>query len=728
VSALAGRLGALRRSRPARRRRRPALPAAVGRVATPATGVTCGVGFVLAALAFYAQGGVANEPNTYAEVLLVGGGGLLAATALAGPGRHARIAPMHGGWSLGLFGVLALLTAFSIVWSVDPSASWLETNRTFAYLAAFGSGIALVRLLPSHWPSLLSGVALASVIVCAYALVTKVFPEWLAEDEIFARLRAPFGYWNAVGLMAASGVPPLVWLAARRSGHAAANALAYPGLGIVLVCLLLAYSRGALLALFIAMVFWFAVVPLRLRGAFALIVSTVGAGAVVAWAFAQDGLTEDRLDTAVRADAGHELGILLLLMVVVLLAAGLAIGFVTAMRAPSTRTRRIAGRAVLGTIALAVAAGLIGLAGAPGGIDGQVSKQWKQLTDVNARTPANTPDRLTATASVRARYWDEALKVHARSKAVGVGADGYGLARKRFRTSDLDVQHAHGYVVQTLADMGYVGLGVSLAATLAWLLAASAAIGLRRRDRGLPWDAERVGLATLVTVVLLFGVHSFVDWTWFVPANAVLALLCAGWVVGRGPLRRRLAVEGPTGVVAAAEHAGVLVPRPRWTIRERLLRWNPEPFRTASAVGVLLLAGAVMWTTVQPVRAQHAEDAAAVRIQEGAPMPAIDIAQRATRRNPLSPEPWWELAVARAAAGDTRGSEKALEEAVKVQPASAEAWRRLGRFRLSALGEPRAALPAFRAALYLDPQSPYTQSDVLEALQAVAASTTATTP
>ena len=50
----------------------------------------------------------------------------------------------------------------------------------------------------------------------------------LAEDEIFARLRAPFGYWNAVGLMAASGVPPLLWLAARRTGHAAVSALAYP--------------------------------------------------------------------------------------------------------------------------------------------------------------------------------------------------------------------------------------------------------------------------------------------------------------------------------------------------------------------------------------------------------------------------------------------------------------------------------------------------------------------
>ena len=261
---------------------------------------------------------------------------------------------------------------------------------------------------------------------------------------------------------------------------------------------------------------------------------------------------------------------------------------------------------------------------------------------------------------------------------------------------------------------------MSLLAALAWLLAVRRVLGLRRADRGLPWDAERVGLATLATVAVVFAVHSFVDWTWFVPANAVMALLCGGWVAGRGPLRRRLAVEGPTGVVGAAEKA-VIVPRRRWSVRERLVRWNPEPYRTASALGVLLLALAVMWATVQPLRALHAGDAATARLQAGDARAAADIAVRGTHRDPLSAEPWWELAIARASGGKLDAAERALETAVKVQPANAEAWRRLGRFRLSALQEPRSALPAFRAALYLDPQSPVAQSDVLETLRAIAA-------
>jgi len=403
-------------------------------------------------------------------------------------------------------------------------------------------------------------------------------------------------------------------------------------------------------------------------------------------------------------------------MVPLLLGAGLAIGFATAVRPPAARTRMLAGRIAVGALVLALVGVVIVVATTGGGIGHQIH----QLTDVSAKTPANTPTRLTATASVRARDWDEAFKVHADSQLVGVGAGGYGLARKRYRTSNLDVQHAHGYVVQTLADLGWLGVIVSLGLLIAWVAAALRATGLRRRDRGLAWDAERVGLVTLGAVVLVFGVHSFVDWTWFVPANTVTALLCAGWLAGRGPLRRRLALEGPTGVVGAAERAGVIDPRPRWSVRERLVRWNPDPFRTASAAGVLLLAMAVMWTTVQPLRAQHAGDVATARLSAGQYAAAADIAARGAKRNPLSPDPWWELAVIRASRNDLTGAERALEEAVKVQPANPEGWRRLGRFRLSALNEPRLALPAFRAALYLDPQSPYSQSDVLEATRAVA--------
>jgi hypothetical protein len=531
VSTLAGSAGA---ARP--KLRSSAVTGALARWATADTAVTAGVAATLALLAFVAQGGVAVEPNTWAEVALVAAGGLLGAVAIAAPARHARPAPAHGAVALAALGVLTVFTTLSIGWSLAPGDSWLEANRTFAYLAAFGGALALSRLVPGRWAAALHGLALGCVIVCAGALATKVFPEALAKDEIFARLRAPFGYWNSVGLMAALGVPPLLWLGARRSGHAAAGALAYPGIALLLVCLMLSYSRGALLALLAGLAVWFAIVPLRLRGATVLVVSGLGAALVTAWAFGQDGLTKDRLEMYVRSDAGHELGLLLVVLSVVMAAAGLAIGFAAAWRPPSDAVRHRAGQALIGACALALVGAFLAIATGPGGLGGQIDK----LTDPDARTPANSPNRLTETSSVRARYWREAFKVHAQSPWVGAGAGAYGVARKRYRTSDIDVQHAHGYAVQQLADLGWAGLLLSLAALAAWLAAAASALGLRRRDRGLPWDAERVGLATLAVVVLVFGVHSLIDWTWFVPANAVAGLLAAGWQIGSASCRGRV--------------------------------------------------------------------------------------------------------------------------------------------------------------------------------------------
>lgn len=680
--------------------------------------VCLGIALALSLLAFTAQGGTVLEPNTWAQILLVVAGCGAGGAALAAPHRRATPAPLHGGRTLGLFGIVALLTALSIGWSLDPDSSWLEAHRTLSYLAAFGGTLALVRVIPHRWGAVLGGIALACVIVCGWALLTKVFPDVFAEGEVAARLRAPFGYWNATGLMAALGVPPLVWLGSRRAGHAALNALAHPGIGLLIVTMMLAYSRGALLALALGLAAWFAVVPLRLRGAITLIVPSVAAAGVLAWAFSADQLTREDLEPFQRVDAGHALGLLLGAMLALLLVAGLAIGFWQATRTPTDRVRRLAGRAIIGALGLAAVAAVIGFAAAPGGIGGQISESWKKMTDPMASTPANTPNRLITSGSVRARYWDEGFKIHAGEPWLGTGAGSYGTARQFFRTASLDVQHAHGYVVQTLSDLGWAGLIASLAALGAWLAAAAGVLGLRRRDRGLPWDAERVGLATLGTVVLVFGIHSGIDWTWFIPANAVLAIVAAGWIAGRPPLRTRLASEGPTGGMVAAERTGILPPRPAFSLRARLLGWQPSRYRSLLALCVLGVGVAVTWSIVQPLRAQNALDAASARLDAGRYASAEETALRAHELNPLSVEPWFLAAFARSADGEQRGAVRALTRAIETQPANAETWRRLGEYQFSVLNDPKAALRSFNAAYYLDKQATGAVSDVLKAARA----------
>ncbi len=276
--------------------------------AGPGGWLTGAVALAILLATFVGRGGVRLQPTTVTEIgLMLAGAGLVAAACLRpGPAR------LHGVPLVIAFALLTVYTALSIAWSLAPADSWLEANRTLAYLAVLAGGVALVRLLPGQWPGLLYGVLAGTVLVCAWALLTKVFPGALAADETLARLRAPYEYWNSVGLTAAMAVPPLLWLAARRTGYGVASAMAWPLLGLrprLPDALLLARraDRAGDRARDL--------VRSRCRCGCGRSPRSsarrVGAVPVVAWAFAQDGLTVDRAPMAARADAGHELGALL---------------------------------------------------------------------------------------------------------------------------------------------------------------------------------------------------------------------------------------------------------------------------------------------------------------------------------------------------------------------------------------------------------------------------------
>ena len=332
------------------------------------------VGLVLAAVAFGADGGLRLERTTWTEVgLILGGAGLVARALLTGraAGR------LYGGLTLLAFAALGVFTAVSIVWSVAPGDSWLEANRTLAYVATFAGGLALVRIAPGRWAAVLNGISLACVVVCGWALLTKVFPGALAADETYARLREPFGYWNAIGLMAALGVPPLLWLAARRSGNPAANALAWPALGLLFTCIMLSYSRGALLALVLGLALWFAAVPLRLRGVLPLVAAaSLGAGGRVG---VRARRAHDRRRAARRARRRRPRarGSCSCCASCCWRRAG---GQLRRRRGArlSPRTRRLAGRGWSAALALVPVALLLALARRRAAINGQVSDGWDE--------------------------------------------------------------------------------------------------------------------------------------------------------------------------------------------------------------------------------------------------------------------------------------------------------------------------------------------------------------
>ncbi len=668
---------------------------------------------VFCLITFSAKGGLNPESMAAAEIALTLFTGLVIAACviLAPPAGRT-----YGLWPAGLLLAFTALTALSIVWSVQPDHSWQDAGRMLAYSGVFGAGVALVRVTPSRWPAVLGGLTLAAVIVCAYALCTKVFPS-LAPSDTFARLSEPYGYWNAVGLTAAMGVICCMWLGARRDGHALLRALAYPAMGLLLLTLVLAYSRGALAALAIGLLLWFCITPLRLRGAALLIAGLLGAGAAAAWDFSRHALSSEGVPLAERSTAGHQLGALVLAMLVLLSVVGIAIGFSTDRRAPSLRARRRAGIALLAIVALVALAFVGALAHSHRGLTGSVSHAFNSLTNPNAKPPPNTPGRLTAVASVRARYWKEAFQVFEAHPVLGAGAEGYATAHLRYETETLQVRHAHGFLVQTLADLGLIGLFLALALLLTWLSAAGrcthpfnrswtswrtwrelrsgARPGWRRlRDGELTrYTPERVGMLSMLCIVVVFGAHSLVDWTWYVPGDACVALLCAGWLAGRGPL---YPAPAPRSQSPAAQ-----MPQPG-SARRRYVPARPSYARMCVAGAVIALALLAAWSQWQPQRAEGARQEALVLLASD-PRAASAEASHAVALDPLSVEALFTLSRVQQVAGRPALARATLERAVRLQPSNPQAWLALGRYEL-ANGDPSSAMKALQAAIYLDPE------------------------
>ncbi len=676
---------------------------------------------VLCLITFLAGGGLNLSTRTPVEIALTlaCGVGIAAAILLAPPGRR-----VYGAWAAGLLLALAALSALSVIWSVQPDASWQDTGRLFAYSAVFALAVLLARAAPAHWSAVLGGVLLAAVIVCGYALLTKIFPNAIGVAQntghVYARLQAPYGYWNAIGITAAIGAIGCLWLGARRAGHALLSALAYPAMGLMLVTLLLAYSRGALAALVLGLALWLCLVPLRLRGAAVLCAGALGALVVVAWDFSQHALTTDDVPLAERVTAGHQLGVLLIAVLVALTLVGLAVGFVFGRRALSPRTRRHAGTVLLAlpVVAVIALAGLLTVSHR--GLFGSISHTVSTLTNPNAPAPTNGPGRLTAIGSVRARYWNEALEIFTDHPLLGVGAEGYETARLRYRTAILDVGQAHGFIVQTLADLGLVGLLLVLALLGAWMCAAGRATHpFNRRWRRWRWtalvgderlySAERVGLLTLVCVVATFGVHSFVDWTWYVPGVACAALLCAGWVAGRGPLSNVLTVANTPAGLDPGEGGDPTSRTPRW---RSLTLGEVGPLRAGIAAAVVVCALLAAWAEWQP---QHSVDASneALALVAHDPTAALAAAHTAVSRDPLSAEALLTLAAVQEGAGQSAAAAATYKRAVHLQPSNFHTWQALGEYDLR-VGQPQAALQALRATVYLNPEAVAPRADITE--------------
>jgi O-Antigen ligase len=468
------------------------------------------------AIAFF-SGGYFDGPRATAGVvawLLVA---VAAATGLrltgGGPGPRLALAGLAG---------LAAWTLLSILWAPIAGNAYHAGQIAVLYL---GTMLAAALLLRGARARRLIEPALAAgtLIVIGYGLSERLLPGLLhfaRSVSAQGRLEQPLTYWNAMGELAAIGFTLCARIAGDGSRRvwercAALAATAPLGLGVYI-----SFSRGALFACLAGLVALIVLAPRTEQLAAALLSVLTGTLAAVAAAFFH-GVT----GLAGSLGDRERQGAIVLALLVVIAAAG-AVGQWLLARRVGERTlglpRRaplLAGTLICAGLALAIVVGA-------------------KESGVTARPLASGATRLVSLQSNRYAYWDVALRAFGTEPLRGVGAGGWSVYWLRWRTIGEFAQDAHSLPLQTLAELGLVGIAL-LATFLAgvWL-------GARRALRG---SRAAVGPAAAFVVYIA---HAPLDWDWQMPAVTLVAMVLAGVLLAgaeREPAFRAAVSPGSAG-------------------------------------------------------------------------------------------------------------------------------------------------------------------------------------
>ena len=486
---------------------RPPLPSA-----RPAAGPVAGLAVVAllapSALAFF-RGGYFEGARDGA---LIAVGLLVALTALLAP----RALPITRSTvlAIGGLGALSAWTALSVSWAPLNDEAWATFERDVLYLGALVVAATLLRGRDRS-PARLAEPVLAAgaLIVVGYGLLGRLIPtivHAVPSTSAGGRMDQPLTYWNAMGALAAIGLV----LCARLAGDAerpwvlrcAAAAGAVP----LTVGIYLTFSRGALAAGAAGLVVLLALAPsfTQLRSlAIAVEAGVIGCAAAAAF-------------PAVRTLHGSHpalQGAVVLVLLLGIMGAAAAGQLWACAVENEGRTRM--GRLPLPrhhgwVAALLVAAMLVVPVAVAAGAD------TPSTTDPSFGTATS---RLASTDSPRYEYWKVALHAFADAPIKGDGAAGFAVKWLEHRNTPQPALNAHSLPIQTLADLGLVGvlfLGLFVGGIV------DAARTAARRDL-----ARLAGPAAALTT---YGFHASIDWDWEMPALTLVGIALAGFVLALG--------------------------------------------------------------------------------------------------------------------------------------------------------------------------------------------------
>lgn len=667
----------------------------------------------LAALALltyaaFAGGGISVPGESRLQMGIAG----VSAAALAGllfAARHPHDAPSLRAaappvaWAgLALLGLFAVWNGVTLAWSIAPENTWLDFNRMIAYVLVAGLGLVIGASLPRAAERMALGFLALAAVVALYALGGKALPSLdllglvdLDHTADFSRLRAPFGYWNALGLFCVLAVPIALRAAADLERGRTTRLLAELTLVPLLVTIGLTYSRGALLALLFAFVVLVALSPDRLRLLAFAAVAVLGAAPALIVGFTSDPLTTDAVPVDERSDEGVVFLIALAAGAVAAFAAGVWLRRRDEVVVFTAQARRTVWRA---SVITSVVLGLFvlgAMADSQRGVRGTIEHAFDQFTEVKAER-TNDPGRILKTNSGnRWTWWEEAAGAWWDRPLAGHGAGSFQLLHLQYRENTLPVRDAHSVPLQFLTETGIVGALLALGG-----LALLAAAGVRRLWHGPA--GQRPYVVALASAISAYAVHMWFDWDWDVPAVTLPMLLFLGILAARPPGAGGTAVRALTPGRDEGGRVGVL------------------------ALGVAMCCAFAL-SALMPALARDRTSAAFEHAAAGTPEELAEgarEAEMARRLNLLSDDP----VAAGAAIAERRGrydrAAELLADGVDRAPSDPQAWLRVAIFNVRR-DDLRAALPAIQRAAELDPRGEW-PSVFLTALDITARSASAT--
>jgi O-antigen ligase len=611
---------------------------------------------------------------------------LLAVTARALPGAW-RSAPGAIRAAVVLLGAFTAWSALSIFWADDRGAAWQGADRMLLYLLVFS----LFALWPQRsrtaaW--ILGGWTLCVMALCLVALLRAGADP--VGTLIDGRLDEPAGYPNAAAASWLMALLPALTLAASARVHWALRGVFAAGVVLLLDVALLSQSRGAVLALPVAIALFLLIVPGRLRHFWTLLPVALAAAVV-----APKVLDAAHAVGADGAGAAGELTSMTRMVVLLALGVGLVIAAAAAYehyRPPAEPVARTIRRAATIAAVVTVVAGALGVISIAGNPAQRVSNAWASFKGATYEDvdPAN---RLgSGLGSNRYDFYRVALDVFAAHPVVGVGADNYAQDYLADARSHETPTYPHSLELAVLSETGVVGAFLLGGALLAALAAA--------------WRGARAGpfAATVAGGALgAFGywlIHGSGDWffEWAglgAPAFAFLGLACA-----LAPRRSAARPEEREGAKSGDQAAAGLGAR-------RVRAHGPATALGAAATVALASALAAPWLAERDVTR-------AAELFARRPLQAYDILDRAGRLNPLSDRPALVAGSIALRFVDLPRADRAFREALERNPRGSYATLQLGAIA-SALGDRRRALVLLRRASALAPRDPL----ALEALAVV---------